>query len=104
LASNKDQHGMVVFLSNATTCKKSKGVTSRSSLISVSEAVLQSLHMAIALAARSKARYRSSSTAGSTDLATMKIRPSSLWLFATVAVELFFAPPPMLTGETAWLM
>jgi hypothetical protein len=48
-------------------------------LTSVSEAVVQSLHVAIALAARSNARYRSSSILGDIDPAvTMSIYPFNL--------------------------
>src|SRR5690349_12080557 len=66
LISSRDQHAAFVCLSNATTCRKSKGVTSFSCFTRASDAEVQSAAVAIAFAARSSARYRSSSTRGDT--------------------------------------
>src|SRR6266566_6096377 len=77
--SSKDQAGVFVSLSNATRCRQSNEVTSCSCLINIAEAVLQSLHVAIAFAACSNAKYRSSSTLGNIDAAvTINLCPSQI--------------------------
>src|ERR1700690_466458 len=91
--SNKVKQTWFVCLSNATSCSESNEVTSRSFLTRASEAAVQSLLVAMALAACNNARYRPSSTRGKIDAVTIGICPSQIDRSAVAPETLLFSRP-----------